>query len=100
MDPEDKRIEAKLLGEEVKRRYQLLRMARGGWNCWTGSEIALYICGIIMMASIIFREKNVDSLGLFIVFLTMIAVGSSLTGRRINALIELLGDNELLKVKK
>jgi len=53
MDSEDKMMEAELLAKEVKRRSELLRMAKGGWKCWGGFEIAIFIIIAVVVAFLI-----------------------------------------------
>lgn len=97
MDLNNREMEAKLLAGKVKRRQELLRIAKGHRGCWTGFEIALFICGILMIIFIILRTKDVYTLLLVTVMVTLTGFESSRTGRRIDALIELMGEDELLK---
>jgi len=95
MDSENKTIEAELLAREVKRRYELLRMAQGGWRCWTGFEIAN---GIVICIWAFYAWTMKDVVFIVLILFSMSSLQSSLTGRQINALIELIGKEKLLKV--
>ncbi len=97
MDSNDQDIKAELLAKEVKRRYDLLRMAKGGWGCWTGLEIASFVVICILILLLIFWQIE-DKGYLLVILFSMLSCQGSLIGRQIRALIDLIGEDKLLKV--
>ncbi len=94
------KFDAQFLAQEVKRKHKLLKTAKGN-----APEIkiilgivSLGILGLAWMTwiKILSMEVYLTSIGVFL----LVTIFHSILKQQINALIELIGEDELLKIKK
>ena len=95
-DTDLKEIEAKLIIEQENKKRRLLKEVKSPkYTCF--DWVILFVSGVLIFSSLS-KLSGISGLTSGILFWAW--VSQQLTNRRINALIELLNEDELLKIKK
>ena len=99
-EPEVTKFDAQVLSQEIKRKHKLLKTAKGNTSeikiIW-GIAILGFL-GVAWMAWIKILSMKIYFTFMGVFFL--VNTPYSILRQQINALIELIGDDELLKIKK
>jgi len=106
MGDDQKQTEAKMLLADFKKRQALLGQAKGDWQAWaTPKSFGDAFFSLIFPVMIVYVVQNKPE-SLWIIFYILAAIVYyqmilfSVLRNQIKALVELLDEKELLKVKK